>query len=378
MSPDIDPQILASFVAAMSSFMGQMLGLPLSEWQVSYGSDSTLVVERGEWVFGVLVVSRATDELRSKLRQIVREFETTFATLKGVDGLSSDIFSEFDHYVRRVFLDDRLSERSVIVEKQSTDVNRLGYDSPMKKFLALKLLIAGQPGMTLKELATFNRVETSFVLDVFSRAVWTGQVRLAFVPDVDDLLFPTESTLEYLFSSSNPLGLSSSTLTALGLMDGRLTLTEVIQEVGSSYADEVFLQLGNLLRDGYLQKASAERILVFSMECVLSSILRSFQSKHERTRSLKLFKSARLAASTTHPWASRVELDSDQMVRCRLSPSASPSVLDAVYSSLEAILEHLKNRLKRYYSAGALEQLVEIAVQSCSKNWLRYIRSSTL
>ncbi|MEM2142972.1 MAG: hypothetical protein QXQ81_06940, partial [Candidatus Thorarchaeota archaeon] len=187
MSPDIDPQILASFVAAMSSFMGQMLGLPLSEWQVSYGSDSTLVVERGEWVFGVLVVSRATDELRSKLRQIVREFETTFATLKGVDGLSSDIFSEFDHYVRRVFLDDRLSERSVIVEKQSTDVNRLGYDSPMKKFLALKLLIAGQPGMTLKELATFNRVETSFVLDVFSRAVWTGQVPPALVPDADDL-----------------------------------------------------------------------------------------------------------------------------------------------------------------------------------------------
>ncbi|MHA1576509.1 MAG: hypothetical protein ACTSU3_04040, partial [Candidatus Thorarchaeota archaeon] len=59
-----DPQLLSGFVGAMSNFMEEMTGSEQIHWKTQYGSDSTFLVEGGEWTLGVLSVLRETSEVR--------------------------------------------------------------------------------------------------------------------------------------------------------------------------------------------------------------------------------------------------------------------------------------------------------------------------
>ena len=95
-----DPQLLSGFIGAMSNFMEEMTGSEQIQWKTQYGSNSTFLVESGEWTLGVLSVLRETSEVRSKLRRIVVEFEDAFQALKGAEGIEGAAFKEFDKQVR--------------------------------------------------------------------------------------------------------------------------------------------------------------------------------------------------------------------------------------------------------------------------------------
>ena len=137
---NLDPQILSGFISAMSSFMGEVVGIEQTEWKTEYGSDSTLLVEGGSWAVAVLAVTRETNELRSKLRSVVREFEDSFEVLRDADGIDGQYFTEFNDFVRRVFLSDRTNQRSVILKGSDLEERMPPFDLPSISFNVTKLI----------------------------------------------------------------------------------------------------------------------------------------------------------------------------------------------------------------------------------------------
>ena len=110
-----DPQVLSGFVSAMASFMGEVTGSLQTRWKTVYGQD-TLLGEGGEWTLGVIVVSKEPDEIRSKVRRVVMEIEDTIDSLRNSSGITGGVFADFNQYVRRVFLDDRLGECTEVMK----------------------------------------------------------------------------------------------------------------------------------------------------------------------------------------------------------------------------------------------------------------------
>lgn len=47
---------------------------------------------------------------------MITEFEDCLSALRDVDGIEGGAFGEFDDYVRRTFVGDRLSRKSIILK----------------------------------------------------------------------------------------------------------------------------------------------------------------------------------------------------------------------------------------------------------------------
>ncbi|MHA1575739.1 MAG: hypothetical protein ACTSU3_00120, partial [Candidatus Thorarchaeota archaeon] len=137
---NLDPQVISGFISAMTSFMGTVTGEKQSYWKTVYGSDSVILVENGEWTVGVLVTSRETSEGRSKLRRVVYEFEDYFAVLKDADGIEGSAFREFDQYVRRTFVYDQITGRTLVMKRDEWRNSIFTFDLPSTAFAVSKIL----------------------------------------------------------------------------------------------------------------------------------------------------------------------------------------------------------------------------------------------
>ncbi|MFW9845964.1 MAG: hypothetical protein ACFFD6_04400, partial [Candidatus Thorarchaeota archaeon] len=253
---DLDPQMLSGFVGAMGSFLGEFLGTEHSQWKTVYGSDVEFIVEGGEWILGVLAVTRETSELRNKVRSIVAEFEDSFRVLKTSDGLEGGLFKEFDNFVRRVFTEDRLIERTIALKGLDWQDINTKHETPSIGFSTTKLLHEIEHGESLGAFAKSKKRNFEEIRDTISYAYWKGIVYLLYVPAEDDILCLSEGAHSILFKRENHLQLTLSTIRIVGAIDGRSKLSEVIRRCDLSESPQILREIGLLVNRGFLQRVT--------------------------------------------------------------------------------------------------------------------------
>jgi hypothetical protein len=247
---NLDSQILSGFVAALSSFMGELTGLEEMHLKTVYTADSTLLVEGWDWVIGVLAVSRETTEVRSILRSVVREFAESFISLKDADGIFGGILNEFDDYVRQVFVRDRLSINSVIFRNQNSALVKRQYDLPSVAFNVAKLFQYAKYEKSLDEIISILGTPLEQVKKLVTLMYWQNAIRIRFVPSENDILMVTDKSSSALFSRNNPLELSSITIRVVGTLNGRSSLSKFIENLDSLEKEVVMSELGDLINRG--------------------------------------------------------------------------------------------------------------------------------
>ncbi len=222
-----DTQVISGIVSAMTSFMGEIMGEEQTQWRTQYGNDSTLIVEGGDWAIGVLVVKRETEEVRSRLRRVVKEFEECFAVLREADGIEGGAFKEFDHFVRRTFVGDRLSRRSVILKGSNWNETSISFDLPSWAFKTSKTLYYLEDRQTLNEALCILDSTFDDATEVISRALWNRNINIVYVPDERDILLLSEGSASLLLETGNPTGLSIDSIRIVGALDGRTRLISI-------------------------------------------------------------------------------------------------------------------------------------------------------
>ncbi|MHA2303376.1 MAG: hypothetical protein ACXACD_20740, partial [Candidatus Thorarchaeota archaeon] len=267
----LDPQLLSGFVSAMTSFIGTLAGGEQTQWKTEYGEDIVLLVEGGEWAIGVMAISRETNEVRSsretnevrsKLRRIVREFEESFRSFRDLDRIDVIAHSDFDKFVMRVIVLDRLSEKSVVIRNANWESVMLPIESSEVLMHVMKFLMRIKSRMTLDEAK-----------DVVALSFWHNAIRIVYVPTNDDILSLSEGSLSPLLSQDNPLGISIPTMKVIGAFDGRSPLSAFLEMLELKREESIPLELGDLVNRGYVQRISTERRLLLANECVLNELL---------------------------------------------------------------------------------------------------------
>lgn len=374
----MDSQILSGFISAMSSFMGELTGEQRSEWKTVYGSNQTLIVEIGEWMVGVLAVSRETIEYRSKLRRIIREYETTFQFLREADGIEGSIFDEFDHYVRRVFVNHRISGRTSIIKADNWRYRLDSFELPSEAFRVAKLLHTARNGESVADLG--KRVDIPFedIRQIVSRAVWHDTIALLYVPSNDDILSVTEGSTSVLFAPDNPLGILNSTLRVVTLLDGRTPLDNLLCSLPSADKENTLKDLGKLVNLGYLEHISPERSLVLISECVLSNLISSCADIVGQKHAREYLSNATKDAMANHPWAGRIRLRNDFRAHCTLEETVTPRDLDNIYSAVEAVNEHIIGQLADEIGMDKAKRLNTNARSQCHSKLGHYIEDVVL
>jgi hypothetical protein len=143
---------------------------------------------------------RETSEMRSKLRSVVKEFEDGYACLRNADGIEGAVFKQYDRFVRRVFVEDRLSERSVILKSPDWRDIRAEYESPSINFRITKFIHRLRNGQSIAEAAQSQNLSVAEVKNIVSEAVWRNVIHLKYTPADDDILALSERSSSALLS----------------------------------------------------------------------------------------------------------------------------------------------------------------------------------
>lgn len=367
-----DPQILSGFISAISSFMGEVTGKNHLQWKTVFGSDSIILVEGGEWSIGVLVASKETNEIRSKLRKIIREFEDCFEFLRDIEGIQN-IFSDFDNYVRRTFVDDRVTNRTLVTKIPNWRNSISTFNLPSINFGTLKILLGFKESATVQEIAESQNIRIENVIEIVSQAFWNGMIRLTYIPSDDDILSLTEKALGILFSKSNPLNISSSFLRIVARFDGRTPFSQFINDALILDKESFLNTLGSLINSGLIQRISVEKRLVLFNECILSHLISKGTSIVGSRKMMQYFEAVSMHGSSIHPRVSRIVLVKNMHVMCILEETMTPSDLDDMFDALEYFIEEITKHLSRRTDAKVAENLIERIRKECRVSWIPYL-----
>jgi hypothetical protein len=368
----MDPQILSGFVSAMSSFLGEITGDKHERWKTTYGSEHVFLVESGDWSAGVLAVSRETNEVRSKLRHVVEEFEESFECLKEVDAIEGKLFFEFDHFVRCVFIGDRLSRRSLIIKRPGWDKIR-SYERPSIAFKVTKFLRNIKSGQSLGDVAKQTKLSIETTKDLASRAIWSKVVYVKYVPQNEDIISLSERASSVLLHSENPLGLSTITTKVVSILDGRTTLYKFLKTLKIKDIDKVLLELGNLINQGYIQKISIEKRLVLANECIMNELIQ----KCVTAVGIQAVKESLIAAIengfSAHPWLGRLRFTDSMSIHCILDDTMTPIDLDQMFESIEFVIQYLIKQMQNFIRKFEVKEMLQTAREVCRRKWSTFL-----
>jgi len=371
-----DPQILSGIVSAMSSFMNEITGVEESRWKTVYGSNSVLLVQGGEWIVGVLEVMRETSEMRSKLRHLVREFEDSFPMLRDGDVFDGTIFEQFDRFVRRVFVDDRLSERSIILKGSDWSDIHGQYARPSIGFKVARLLHGLKSGQSIAEVARSQGLPVEEVKNLVSEAVWQSVIHLKYIPADDDILALSERSSSVVLKPGNPMRISSATLKVLAHLDSRTPVYSIMRGVGPEFVDRVLDELGNLIDEGYVQRIPLERRFVLLHECIISRFMAALAKAAGPTRARRWWLTVCSKGTDQHPLLGRIRLTRDFRARCVIEDTMTPADLDNMYDALGYLINEIENQPS--ITGDTNRSLLQIARAHCRRVWGSYLMDTTL
>ena len=105
-----DPQLLSSFLVAMTSFFDEATRSLTSQARAFEGSNYKIVVEFGDWTLGAISTKEDTAGIRTKLKRIIERFEEQFSVLRWVD-IDLAVHTRFepnviDEFVRYLIVPD--------------------------------------------------------------------------------------------------------------------------------------------------------------------------------------------------------------------------------------------------------------------------------
>ncbi|MHA2300637.1 MAG: hypothetical protein ACXACD_06750 [Candidatus Thorarchaeota archaeon] len=351
----LDPQLLSGFVSAMTSFIGTLAGGEQTQWKTEYGEDIVLLVEGGEWAIGVMAISRETNEVRSKLRRIVREFEENFRSFRDLDRIDVVALSDFDRFVMRVVVLDRLSEKSVVIRNANWESVMLPIESSEVLMHVMKFLMRIKSGHTIEMISKKQRMNLTEVKDVVALAFWHNAIRVIYVPTKDDMLSLSEGALSTLLGRGNPMGISTETMKVIGALDG------------------LPLELGDLVNRGYVQRISTERRLILANECVLNELLQLGKSILGSARMNEFFASTLEAGVKSHPWTVAVRVPEPLSIRCEISDSMSTLDLDDMFNAIEFLISNVTERMAKKSDVDHIGSALALAKKRCSEKWGQFL-----
>ena len=365
----IDSQMLSGFISAMSSFMEEMTGTEQLQWKTVYGRDTSLLVEVSDWMVGVLAVVWETQEYRSKLRRIVREYEETFQSLKDADCIEGGVFSEFDKYVERLFVEDRLTEGTIILkgsdclEVYDTKMDKK-QDKDLRSFLA-----EVSDGQTIRELADETGSSLPILREKLSKAFWQNLLYLHYMPTDEDILVMSSGSSSVLFSGKNPLGLSQLALRVVGALDGRKRLAQFLTEVSETKKEGILIELGNLCNLGILSNISVEQKFVLLNECVVTRLYRELSVELGENAAHEMFDGAKESVIKRNSWAARITLEYKERESIDFERTVTPRDLDRIAEALELYSVEIMELHAKTVGTAQAKKILKGCSDACNSEW---------
>jgi len=159
---DFDPDLLSSFLVAMTSFFDEATSSVTSRARAFEGTDHKIIVEFGEWTLCAVATKEDTEDIRHRMRRLIDAFEDQFALLRWVE-LDLAVYTRFERNVVEEFVREQITPETQIELKDHWEF----YTSRPDVISFLKLI---PEKCTVQDAAEFLEVPLELAMNMAAEA----------------------------------------------------------------------------------------------------------------------------------------------------------------------------------------------------------------
>ncbi len=333
-----DPQLLSSFLVAMTSFFDEATRSVKSQARAFEGADYTILVEFGEWTLGAISTKGDSANIRKKLKRTIEKFEEQFSVLKWVD-LDLAVQTRFEQRVIDEFIRERISPETLITVKGEWEHYTRRPD--VVSFLRLIPAICA-----VKDAAEFLEVPVEIALNLAAEALWEGAIQVANPVKPDDIYQTTSLTHD----ESALEGLSPEAARALTELDGETPLSIAAERLKTIDLKRFLEEVAFLEQRKMVELVTPSQAVIVRYSSALQGLLKRFGNIIGFQAMRDIFFDARTELVENYPWLGFVTLEDGVDIEMRssllsatLKGSIEPDILE---DGLRVLTQFITRRVK--------------------------------
>ena len=347
-----DPQLLSSFLVAMTTFFDEATRSVKSQARAFEGTDYTILVEFGEWTLGAISTKGDSANIRSKLQKLIMRFEEQFSVLKWVD-LDLAIQTRFEQRVIDEFIRDKIAPETLITVKSEWE----HYTSRPDVISFLRLI----PSIcAVKDAAEFLEVPVEIALNLAAEALWEGAIHVANPVKPDDIYQTTALTR----SEESLDELSPEAVKALTELDGETPLSIAAERVRTVDLKRFLEEVAFLEKRKMVELVTPSQAVVVRYSSALQALLTKFGNIVGFNVTRNIFFDARDELVENYPWLAFVTLEEgvdvdmrSSLLSATLKGTIAPEILD---DGLRVLMQFITRRVKDLMGAGPVNRVLSI------------------
>jgi len=333
-----DPQLLSSFLVAMTSFFDEATKSVKSQARAFEGSDYTILVEFGEWTLGAISTKGDSANIRKKLKRTIERFEEQFSVLKWVD-LDLAVQTRFEQRVINEFIREKITQDTLITVK--SEWKHFTKRPDVISFLRLIPSICA-----VKDAAEFLEVPVEIAQNLAAEALWEGAIQVANPVKPDDIYQTTSLT-----HTDDALdNLSPEAARALTELDGETPLSIAAERLKTVDLKRFLEEVAFLEQRKMVELVTPSQAVVVRYSSALQTLLTKFGNIIGFNVTRNIFFDARKELVDQYPWLAFVTLEKgvdidmrSSLLSATLKGTIAPDILD---DGLRVLVQFITRRVK--------------------------------
>ncbi len=358
-----DPQLLSSFVVAMTTFFDEVTRSSKPQARAFEGADYTLIVEFGEWTVGAVSAENESQRLREKLRSVIAKFENQFNLLRWVD-LDLAIYTRFERHVIEEFIRDQIEPDSQIIVKPHWEFYSKNPD--VVSFLRLV-----PQTCTVKDAAGFLEIPMEIALNLIAEALWEKAIIVKAAIKEDDIYEATALTASRESTAAVPPEVTK----VLSQLDGETPLIIAAERVKPADLKRFLGDIAVLAEKHEVELVSPAQAVVVLFSSALQELVDRCARILGRRVTHQMFFDSRDAQAQVYPWLAFVDFDEslDVEIKSSLMSAAgkrkiTPEILN---DGFRTFLHALARNIRSYVGAKPANIVLQETREEMGKQFPR-------
>ncbi|OLS31350.1 MAG: hypothetical protein ThorAB25_03540 [Candidatus Thorarchaeota archaeon AB_25] len=347
-----DPQLLSSFLVAMTSFFDEATRSLTSQARAFEGSNYKIVVEFGDWTLGAISTKEDTEGIRIKLRRMIERFEEQFNVLRWVD-IDLAVQTRFEQNVIDEFVRYLITPETVITVRAEWQhyTNR----PDVMSFLRIIPSIC-----SVRDAAEFLEVPVEVALNLAAEALWENAITVYNPVKPDDIYQATSLTGQDVGDEE----LSPETARTLTELDGETPVSIAAERVRTSDMKRFLNDVAILEKRKMIELVTPAHAIAVRYTSVLQSLLKGCSKIVGLNAMRKVFFVSREELVEMYPWMAYVTLEEGIDIEMRSSLTAatirgtiSPDILN---DGFRVLIQFITRRVKDLTGAQPINKIIAI------------------
>ncbi len=345
-----DPQLLSSFLVAMTSFFDEATRSVTSQARAFEGTHYKIIVEFGDWTLGAISTKEDTAATRNKLKRLIQRFEEQFNVLRWVD-IDLAIHTRFEQTVIDEFIRSIIHPDTVMTVRPEWE--HYTRKSEVISFLRIIPVIC-----SVKEAAEFLEIPLEVGLNLAAEALWEKAIT------VDNPVKPDDIYQAMSITGPNPISgpISPETARTLTEFDGETPLSIAAERLKTSDLKRFLDEVALLEKRKMIELVTPAHSVAIRYTSALQSLLKNCANIVGLNVMRFVFLLSKQQLVDNYPWLAFVSLEEGVDIELRSSLTAatirgsiSPDVIN---DGFRVLLQFVTRKVRDLLGSNPINRIV--------------------